>query len=167
MTRYGYEYDENIDKKLITYLQRTVNTETKQQISETYIAGSLAKTLNNEGDSYEGGFNIESDVDVFFVLNEWDLPRGDISMVCMANVDVAVRNGLERQPGESWGGQKYWGEEPESAIEELPRPLLESVNRIIGSNFSTDKQRRFVDVFFGNENQLKQHTTHRRKIDFP
>lgn len=152
------DHDPDIRAKLIDYLDRTVTDECQAHIEQTYVFGSLA----------DGRFARPSDVDVFFVMNDWDYPgTGDINMVCMSNVPEAVEQGLGKQPGDWWTGRRQWGKGPDAVTNEIPDYLTDSMRAIIAEPFRTSHSQRWVDVFFGSRDQLNRTADSTEPLDFP
>lgn len=152
-----YDYDEIIED-LVEYLDTILYSECKSEIKQSYVFGSVA----------DRSFNRESDVDVFLVLDEYDLPAmGDITMLCLANVDPAVQRGVDRQPGDRWGLQEQWGLPPEEAVDRIPKPLELSLRGVIAEPFSTAGAIRWVDLFYGTHEQLETYAGEYEEIPFP
>ena len=152
------DYDPEIRTKLVEYLSATVPSDCVRHIDESYIFGSLAS----------GRFANPSDVDVFFVMDEWEHPgKVDINMTCMANVPEAVEQGLGRQRDEWWSGRAEWGMRPEEVIEEIPEYVVEMFRAIIAEPFRTACSQRWVDVYVGTRSQLDAYANETEQLPFP
>ena len=152
-----YDYDEIVGD-LVGYLDTILYSECKSKINQSYVFGSVA----------DESFNRESDVDVFLVLDEYELPAmGDITMLCLANVEPAVQRGVGRQPGDRWELREEWGMSPEKAVDCIPESLNLSLRGVIAEPFSTAGAIRWVDIFYGTHEQLEAYASEYEEIPFP
>jgi hypothetical protein len=143
---------------LIEYLHVNLSSEFQRHIDATYLFGSLV----------DGRYNHTSDIDVFFVLDDYDYPaKGDINMLGLANDPVAVEQGLGRQRDETWLGATEWGGGPEEALAQLPEYIVHALRSVLVEDFSDGVALRWIDIFFGTEQQLHEYATAVEPLAFP